>query len=168
MEAAKGAVVSLLLDAYQRRDRVALVTFRDDDATVVLRPTSSVEVAKARVNVLPTGGRTPLAAGIDAARKLALQAGDARRPLVVLVSDGRATWAPSGIDPLVAAKTAADEVRRAGIDAVVIDAEDGGGRLGLAREIAAVMDARYLPVAELSGAALAGAVRSVLQGDDGS
>ena len=165
MEAAKGAVVSLLLDAYQRRDRVALVTFRDDDATVVLRPTSSVEVAKARVTDVPTGGRTPLAAGIDAARKVALQAGDGRRPLVVLVSDGRATSAPNGIDPIVAAKTAADELRRAGIDAVVVDAEDGGSRLGLAREIADVMGARYLSVAELSGAALAGAVLSVLGAD---
>jgi magnesium chelatase subunit D len=168
MEAAKGAVVSLLLDAYQRRDRVALVTFRDDDAAVVLRPTSSVEVAKARVTDVPTGGRTPLAAGIDAARRLAVQAGDARRPLVVLVSDGRATSAPNGVDPVVAAKTAADEVRRAGIDAVVVDAEDGGSRLGLAREIADVMGARYLTVAELSGPALAGAVRSVLKGADGA
>jgi magnesium chelatase subunit D len=167
MEAAKGAVVSLLLDAYQRRDRVALVTFRDDDATVVLRPTSSVEVAKARVTDVPTGGRTPLAAGIDAARTLALQAGDARRPLVVLVSDGRATSAPNGIDPVVAAKTAADELRRARIDAVVVDAENGGSRLGLAREIADVMGARYLSVAELSGTTLAGAVRSAL-GADGS
>src|SRR5439155_917057 len=58
MEAAKGAVLSLLLDAYQRRDRVAVVTFRDRDAEVVLRPTGSVEVARARLRDLPTGGRT--------------------------------------------------------------------------------------------------------------
>ncbi len=63
MEAAKGAVLSLLLDAYQRRDKVALVTFRGDTAEVALRPTSSVEVARARLAELPTGGRTPLAAG---------------------------------------------------------------------------------------------------------
>src|SRR5207248_701869 len=64
MEAAKGAVLSLLLDAYQRRDQVALVTFRGDDAEVALRPTGSVEVARARLGALSTGGRTPLAAGI--------------------------------------------------------------------------------------------------------
>ena len=165
MEAAKGAVVSLLLDAYQRRDRVALVTFRDDGASVVLRPTSSVEVAKARVNDLPTGGRTPLAAGIDAARRLAQRPGGGRRPLLVLVSDGRATAAPDDGDPLAAAIAAAGEVRRAGIDAVVIDAEQGAGRLGLARDIADAMAARYLTVGDLSGDALAGAVRSVLHGD---
>src|SRR4028119_1735549 len=63
MEAAKGAVLGLLLDAYQRRDRVALVTFRGDDAEVVLRPTGSVEVARARLTELPTGGPAPPAPG---------------------------------------------------------------------------------------------------------
>ena len=65
MEAAKGAVLSLLLDAYQRRDLVAMVMFRGEQADVVLRPTGSVEVAKARLAQLPTGGTTPLAATIN-------------------------------------------------------------------------------------------------------
>ena len=93
MEAAKGAVLSLLLDAYQRRDKVAMVTFRGDAAEVVLKPTSSVEVARARLAELPTGGRTPLAAGILAALDLATAPGRsaAHRPLLVLFTDGRAT-----------------------------------------------------------------------------
>src|SRR5262249_4244867 len=75
MEAAKGAVIGLLLDAYQRRDGVALVTFRGTGAEVVLRPTGAVEVARARIADLPTGGTTPLAAGIDAALKVAVAGG---------------------------------------------------------------------------------------------
>jgi len=150
MEAAKGAVLGLLLDAYQRRDRVALVTFRGDGAEVALRPTGSVEVARARLTELPTGGRTPLAAGITAALTLAQHPAD--RPLLVLVSDGRATAGPEGIDPLVAAKEAAAEVRRRGVPAVVVDAEDGHTRLGLAAELAEAMGARYLTLPQLTAA----------------
>jgi len=152
MEAAKGAVLGLLLDAYQRRDRVALVTFRGDDAEVALRPTGSVEVARARLTELPTGGRTPLAAGISTALGLAQHPGD--RPLLVLVSDGRATAAPEGIDPLVAAKEAAAAVRRQGVPAVVVDAEDGHTRLGLAAELAEAMGARYLTLPQFTAASL--------------
>jgi magnesium chelatase subunit D len=151
MEAATGAVLGLLLDAYQRRDRVALVAFRGDSAEVVLRPTSSVEVARARLAGVPSGGRTPLAAGIDTA--LAVASGGAsatHHPLLVLVSDGRATSAPAGCDPLTAALTAAEAVRRRRVPSVVVDAEDGPIRLGLAREIARAMGARHLPLAELT------------------
>ena len=162
MEAAKGAVLSLLLDAYQRRDRVALVTFRGDGADVALRPTASVEVARARLAALPTGGRTPLAAGIGAALDLAVAADRAtgsHRPLLVLVSDGRATAGPPGADPVEAAQQAAAAVRRRGVPAVVVDAESGPTRLGLAAELAAAMGARHLTLHELSATALAQVVR---------
>jgi magnesium chelatase subunit D len=164
MAAAKGAVLGLLLDAYQRRDRVAMVSFRGEGASVVLRPTGSVEVARARLAELATGGRTPLAAGIDAALGLALAGGrEAQyRPLIVLVSDGRATAAGPGEDPVAAALAAAGRVRRHGVAAVVIDAEDGPGRLGLARELAAAMGARHVPLAEMSAVALEGAIREML------
>jgi magnesium chelatase subunit D len=154
MEAAKAAVLGLLLDAYQRRDRVALVTFRGDGADVALRPTGSVEVAKARLTDLPTGGKTPLAAGIHAALTLAQHPAD--RPLLVLISDGRATAGPDGVDPLVAAKEAAAEVRRRSVPAVVVDAEDGPARLGLAAELAEAMGARYLTLSQLSAASVRG------------
>ena len=164
MEAAKGAVLSLLLDAYQRRDRVALVTFRGEAAEVALRPTSSVEVARARLAALPTGGRTPLAAGIGAALDLAVGAGrqaGGRRPLLVVVSDGRATAGPPGTDPLGAAREAAAAVRRQGLPSVVVDADQGATRLGLAAELAEAMGARHLTLAELSAGTLAEAVREV-------
>jgi magnesium chelatase subunit D len=158
MEAAKGAVLSLLLDAYQRRDKVAMVTFRGDGASVVLKPTSSVEVARARLAELPTGGRTPLADGIRAAADLGAQAGQGDRlPLLVFITDGRATaGAGPGGDPVAAARDAAVVVRRRKMSAVVVDAEDGPTRLGLARELAETMGARYLTLAELASGALIG------------
>ena len=162
MEAAKGAVLSVLLDAYQRRDRVALVTFRGDDAAVALRPTGSVEVAKARLTDLATGGTTPLAAGIHTALDLAdRHKSGPHEPLLVLVSDGRATAAPNNTDPLEAALEAAAKVKRRGVAAAVIDAEDGPTRLGLARQLADAMGARYLTLGELSAGALHAAIQEV-------
>jgi magnesium chelatase subunit D len=162
MEAAKGAVLSLLLDAYQRRDLVSLVTFRGDGAEVALRPTGSVEVARARLTALATGGRTPLAAGIGTALDVATRSGpsSAHRPLLVLLSDGRATAAPDGQDPVEAAVAAAAMVARRGVSAVVLDAETGPTRLGLARQLAEVMGARYLPLPELTAGALEASVRA--------
>jgi magnesium chelatase subunit D len=164
MEAVKGAVLGLLVDAYQRRDRVALVAFRGDGAEVLLRATGSVEVARARLADLPTGGRTPLAAGIETALALAtspVNAGSGHRPLLVLVSDGRATAAGEG-DPVDAARRAAAAVRTRGVDAVVVDAETGAGRLGIAADLARAMGARYLRLGEVSAGALEHALREVM------
>jgi magnesium chelatase subunit D len=165
MEAAKGAVLGLLTDAYRHRDLVGLVAFRGEDAVVLLRPTGSVEVARARLAQLPTGGRTPLAAGIVAALELATAPARAgtHRPRLVVVTDGRATTGPAGRDPVDAAYEAADAVRRTGVDAVVIDVEatgttPGRGQLGLARQLAVRMDARHVPLARVDSAGLQGAI----------
>jgi magnesium chelatase subunit D len=162
MEAVKGAVLSLLLDAYQCRDRVALITFHGDAATVALRPTASVEVARTRLADVATGGRTPLAAGIEAAIGTAAGATDSHRPLVILISDGRATAGSEGADPLQEAMTAAARVRSTGIASVVIDVEDGDVRLGLSVQLAEAMGARYLPLPELSAGALTTAIRQTV------
>ena len=110
MGAVKGAVLSLLLDAYQRRDKVGLVTFRGSAARVLLPPTSSVEAAAARLAELPTGGRTPLAAGLlrahEVLRTERLRDPD-RRPLLVVVTDGRATARSGDPDPVTRARQAA-------------------------------------------------------------
>ncbi len=163
MEVTKGAVLSLLLDAYQRRDRVSLVTFRDESSDVVLRPTGSVEVARARLADLPTGGRTPLAAGILGALGVATGASGDLVPLLILVSDGRATAGPASHDPLEAARRAAGEVRRKGVAAIVVDVEEGPTRLGLARVLAEEMGARYLTLPELSSEAMVGVVREAVR-----
>jgi len=130
------AALSLLDDAYRRRDRVALLTFRDTGATVVVPPTSSVELAARRLRDLPVGGRTPLAAGLEAVRQLVRRErwrDPARRPIVVAVTDGRAT---GGRDGVAQAKRAAAALARTGAAAIVVDAEEGPVRLGLAAEIA--------------------------------
>lgn len=167
MEAAVHAALGLLLDAYQRRDRVALVTFGGERASVALAPTGSVEVARARLSALTTGGRTPLAEGIVTALEVAGTATrSGHRPLVVLITDGRATAGPPGLDPLSAALSAAGEVRRVGMRAVVIDAEDGDIRLGLAGAVAEAMGARYVAVGELTGDRIAEVVRAQVLDDE--
>ncbi len=144
MRAVKGGVLSLLRDAYQRRDKVGLVTFRGTGAEVALPPTTSHEIAAARLRELPTGGRTPLAAGLHtAARVVAAERrrDPYRRPLLVLVTDGRAT---SGPDPVTVAPALH------GVACVVVDCESGPVRLGLAGRLAVALDARYLRLEELS------------------
>jgi magnesium chelatase subunit D len=160
MSAVKGAVVSLLLDAYQRRDKVGLVSFRRADAELLLPPTSSVDVAARRLAELPTGGRTPLGAGLDrAAEVLTVERvrDPARRALVVVVTDGRAT--AGGADPMREARAAARRLGRLAARSVVVDAEDGPVRLGLPAELAGWMGAACLRLAELAAAPLADAVR---------
>ncbi|WVK86113.1 VWA domain-containing protein [Dactylosporangium sp. AC04546] len=143
MGVVKTAVLSLLRDAYQRRDKVGLITFRGRTATTVLEPTASHEVGVLRLAELRTGGRTPLAEGLrQAVRTLqGERRRDARRrPLLVVVTDGRAT---SGPDPLTVVPMLA------GVAAVVVDCESGPVRLGLAQRLAAALDASCLPLAAL-------------------
>jgi magnesium chelatase subunit D len=151
------AALSLLDDAYRRRDRVALLTFRDTGATVVVPPTSSVELAARRLRDLPVGGRTPLAAGLEAVRQLVRRErwrDPARRPIVVAVTDGRATGGRGGV---AQAKRAAAALARTGATAIVVDAEEGPVRLGLAAEIAQHLGGQLVTIPGL--AASAGVVR---------
>ncbi len=147
---AKQAVAGLLLDAYASRDRVALVSFRAGGAEVALAPTGSVEVASHRLDQLATGGSTPLAEGIRVALDVAATAkSSGRRPFLVLVSDGRATAAADGEDPVEAALCAASEVGIRNVPALVVDAEQGPVRLGLARRLADAMSAECISLDDL-------------------
>ncbi|WP_326565031.1 putative cobaltochelatase [Amycolatopsis rhabdoformis] len=157
MREVKTAVLSLLLDAYQRRDKVGLVTFRGDSAELALPPTISVETAAARLEGLPTGGRTPLAEGLlEAARVLRVEAirDPRRRPLLVLVTDGRAT---SGADAVARSQAAAGLLT--GVTTIVMDCESGRMRLGLAAELAGHLGAEHVPLADVAAEALTSAVR---------
>ncbi|GIU83534.1 MAG: hypothetical protein KatS3mg008_0309 [Acidimicrobiales bacterium] len=145
VEAVRSAVSGFLADAYVRRDRVAVVAFAGEAARVVLRPTSSVEVARARLSELPVGGTTPLGEGIRRAAALADKEQGSDRAILILVTDGRATWAKSG-DPVDDALEAARAVRRAQIPSVVVDAEDPRSTTGLAADVAAEMGAMRLPL----------------------
>ncbi|GAA3592737.1 magnesium chelatase subunit D family protein [Kineosporia mesophila] len=156
MAAVKGAVLSLLLDAYQRRDRVGLITFRGADAELALPPTGAVEAARMRLDRLPTGGRTPLSAGLR--RAWAVIGNERlrdphRRPLLVLVTDGRHT---SGEDPA----RIAVEFARQGVRSVVVDCERGPVKLGLAGKLAAGLGGELVTLDDLRAESLAGMVRS--------
>ncbi|MEV5185486.1 putative cobaltochelatase [Streptomyces werraensis] len=161
MGAVKGAVLSLLLDAYQRRDKVGLVTFRGSAADVALPPTSSVDAAAARLESLPTGGRTPLAAGLlkahDVLRVERLR-DPARRALVVVVTDGRATGGP---EPVALASRAARLFAAEGIASVVVDCESGPVRLGLAGRLAGELGGTAVTLDELRADSIAGLVKDV-------
>jgi magnesium chelatase subunit D len=176
MVAVKGAVLSLLLDAYQRRDQVGLISFRGTRADLLLPPTNSVDLAQQYLQDLPTGGRTPLARGLY----LALEVLEIERlknrevlPLLVLLSDGRANVSldgaasskqANGATPVEEARAMASLIKEKKITSVVIDTELGFIKLGLARSIAEAMGARYLNLDELRADHLAEAVRLQLPG----
>ncbi|MEV6160673.1 putative cobaltochelatase [Streptomyces sp. NPDC052052] len=161
MSAVKGAVLSLLLDAYQRRDKVGLITFRGKDADVVLEPTSSVDAAAARLESLPTGGRTPVAAGLLKAHqvlRVERLRDPSRRPLLVVVTDGRATGGP---EPVALASRAARLHEAEGIASIVVDCESGPVRLGLAGTLARDLGAAAVTLDELRADSIAGLVKDI-------
>jgi magnesium chelatase subunit D len=150
MAAVGGATLSLLRDAYQRRDKVAVITFRQREARLLLPPTSSAHIAGLRLSRFDTGGKTPLAEGLLAARELIVRekARDrARRSLLVVLTDGRAN---AGRDPLGRSRTA-----------VVVDCETSYVRLGLAADLARQLRAPVVRLEQLHADYLTRAVRSV-------
>ncbi|MFI7525584.1 magnesium chelatase subunit D family protein [Nocardia salmonicida] len=160
LTAVTGAIVTLLRDAYQRRDKVAVISVRGSEAELVLPPTSSVDIAVRRLAGMRTGGKTPLAAGLLKAREVIAREhvrDPRRRPMLVLLTDGRAT---GGTDPLPRARTAARVLAAEGHTAMVIDCERGMIRLGLAAELARDLRARYLRLTELTGETVADVVRA--------
>ncbi|OBF22542.1 VWA domain-containing protein [Mycobacterium sp. ACS4331] len=160
MSAVSGAALSLLRDAYQRRDKVAVITFRADQAQLLLPPTTSAHIAGRRLARFDTGGRTPLAQGLLAAADLVRREkvrDRTRRPLVVVLTDGRATGGP---DPLGRSRIAAARLVAEGAAAVVVDCETSYIRLGLAGSLADALDAPVLRLEQLRAEALTAVVRS--------
>ena len=167
MSAVSGAVLSLLRDAYQRRDKVGLVTFRAHGAELVLPPTSSVPAAQARMASMRTGGRTPLADGLLRARevlRVERLRDPRRRALLVLLTDGRATVGRSGAgrvgDPVTDACRAAALLAADGVATVVVDCESGPVRLGLAARVAAAAGGEIVTIGALSVDGVTGVVRA--------
>ncbi|MFE3886886.1 putative cobaltochelatase [Streptomyces lydicus] len=161
MSAVKGAVLSLLLDAYQRRDKIGMITFRGTGAELALPPTSSVEAGAARLEQLPTGGRTPLSEGLLRAHevlRVERMRDASRRPLLVVVTDGRATGGP---EPVVRAARAARLLAAEGTASVVVDCEAGPVRLGLAGELARDLQGTAVTLDELRADSVSALVRTV-------
>ena len=146
--------VDLLRDSYTRRDRVAVIVARGSRAELAVPPTKSVDIAVRRLADIRTGGRTPLAEGLIEAQRVierARRADPRRRPLLVVLTDGRATAGP---DAAGRASVAAQRIRHNGIDSVVVDCEQGAVRLGLAKDLAVRLGAQTMRMDDLSVAAL--------------
>ena len=159
MESAKGAVMSLLMDSYQKRDRIGMVAFKGDSADVLLPLSQSVDLAFDRLRELPTGGKTPLGAGLNTGLNLLM--GEKRRndetiPIMVLISDGRANVSVGeGAKIKEELLLIAEEARSAGIHVVILDTETVGGsfvkmQLGYCRTLAEHAGGRYFSVDRLS------------------
>ncbi|MDP9309901.1 MAG: VWA domain-containing protein [Chloroflexota bacterium] len=162
MQATKSAVLSLLKDAYQRRDRVGMVSFQRDSARVLLPLTNSVDLAERRLRTMPTGGKTPLTHGLLLGFELLDRA--KRRdpevlPLMVVLTDGQANVSLTGMRPQEEAYRIADYVAEAGIEAIVIDTEHPSFVRGLAQALAQHLHASYYHIANLGEGALVDLVR---------
>ena len=155
----KAAVLSLLLDAYQKRDKIAMVAFRGIEADVLLPPTNSVELAYKLLEELPTGGKTPLSHGIALGYQMIesqLRKDPNTCPIIVLISDGKGNVSLSGGKPLPEAIEMAATIREDGrIRSVVIDVEKPGLiNFGLAREISLHLGGLYFKIEDLKAETL--------------
>ena len=164
MTAVKGAILTLLIDAYQKRDRVGLVAFRGNGAEVLLPPTSSVELARKYMQQLPVGGKTPLAHGLSKGLEVIrreLMINHHTIPRMVLISDGKANVSMGSGSPLDDAKEMAAHIREDGISSFVIDSEQGFISFGLAHQISHEMGAKYLRLEDLQAEDIANAVKGI-------
>jgi magnesium chelatase subunit D len=161
---AKGAVELLLAEAYVKRAEVALVAFRGTEATLALPPTRSLPRAKKELAGLAGGGGTPLAAGLEMARKVAEgEKAKGRSPLVVVLTDGRANvGGNAGQSPQEAALAAARAYRGVGIPAVFIDCSPRPRPQGA--ELAAAMGARLVTLPRVDAKSVVAAVKAASGG----
>ena len=165
MKAVKGAIVSLLNDAYQKRDRVGMISFRENSAKLLLGITRSVDLAEKSLKNLPTGGNTPLSMGLyrgyELIKSQKIKDPD-MIPIIVLVSDGRANVSFKGDDPVEEALNVARMVAAEGIRSLVIDTENDFIKLGIPLKIAQAMDCEYYRLEDLEGDGIEYAVRNLI------
>ena len=154
MKTVKGVIFKILLDAYQKRDRVGMIAFRKKQAEVLLPVTRSVDFAQKKLTSMPTGGKTPLAKGLLKAEDvldMLYRQDPAQDPVVILITDGRATSPLNeGTDPVTDAMDEAKRIGRRHLPVAVIDTEAGFIRLGLAKKIAKAMGASYFQVDKMT------------------
>ncbi|MBU1056015.1 MAG: putative cobaltochelatase [Proteobacteria bacterium] len=164
MAASKGAIMSLLLDAYQKRDRVAMISFRRDEAVVNLPPTTSVEMAGKMLAEMPVGGRTPLSAGLaktyEQVRNILIK-DPTTRPIVILITDGKGNVAIGDQKPVDEALRLAEAMSRdERTQFIIVDTEEAGlVSFGLANHLAAAMHAKYFKIDDLKAQSLVDIVK---------
>lgn len=164
MEAVKGTVLSLLTDAYQRRDAVSVIAFRGIGANILLQPTQSIELAEQALSKLPTGGRTPLPHALQSAIKLVsgLNPQKDLQPLLVILSDGKANVALSGGDPWKDTINLAAQLKNMKIPSLVINADIDFLQLGRAEALAECLGGEYISMEQISTENLIPVINKVL------
>lgn len=165
MEATKGAILSLLTDAYQRRDRVGLIVFQKNTSTLVLPPTNSVDLARKALVDIPVGGKTPLAAGLS----LSLNVINKEKrihpdvmPMIILLTDGAGNVSMSDMPPQQEAYQIADQIKDQHIRSVVVNMEHAAFDQGLAQQLADRMGAPCYTHGQLKAEILYRTVRDEL------
>jgi magnesium chelatase subunit D len=166
MSATKGAILSLLTDAYQRRDRVGLIVFQKDRALLVLPPTNSVQLARRSLADIPVGGKTPLSAGLHLAYQVIRREEMSRpdtRPLLILLTDGVGNVSMTNLPPQQEARRIAQQIAEANIPAMVINMEHLEFDKGMAKDIAGHLHAAYYRLADLHAEKLLQTVKGEIQ-----
>jgi magnesium chelatase subunit D len=171
MAATKGAILSLLTDAYQRRDRVGLIVFQKDRATLVLPPTNSVLLAQRALADIPVGGKTPLSAGLNMAYQVLKRERILHPdilPLLIVLTDGAGNVAMKGGSPQKEAHQAAEQIANEEVRSVVINMEHESFDQGLAEALADHLDAPCYTLEDLRSETLYRAVRNEIHFGSGS
>jgi len=163
MSATKGAILSLLTDAYQRRDRVSLIVFHKDRAIMILPPTNSVQLASRSLSDIPVGGKTPLTAGLYLAHQIIQQQSIVYpdvEALMILLTDGAGNVSMGSMPPQEEAHQMAEKIAADGTRSVVINMEHTSFDQGLAQRLAEHLEAPCYTLHELRAETLYQAVRT--------
>ncbi len=162
MEATKGAIFSLLVDAYQRRDQVGLVVFQRDRARVVLPPTNSVELAQKALQDIPVGGKTPLSSGLYISWQVienARRRDTELQPLLILLTDGAGNVSMTGMPAQEEAQRIADLFANSNLRSIVINMEHAAFDRGLAQKLADALGGACYNLPELRADTLLSTVK---------
>ncbi|HLF26386.1 MAG TPA: VWA domain-containing protein [Anaerolineae bacterium] len=165
MAATKGAIMSLLTDAYQRRDRVGLIVFQKDQARLILPPTSSVDLAQRALRDIPVGGKTPLSAGLSLAFRVLTREAQLHpevAPLMILLTDGAGNVSQSGGSPQAEAYRVAEQIADLDLRSIVINMEHQAFDQGLAAQLAEHLDSPCYSLKDLKAESLYRTVRDEL------
>ena len=165
MAATKGAIMSLLTDAYQRRDRVGLIVFQKDQARLVLPPTNSIDLAQKALRDIPVGGKTPLSAGLTLTHLILMQ--EMRMhpdvaPLVIILTDGAGNVSQSGLPAQEESYKVCETICKLKVRTVVINMEHPAFDQGLAQKLADHLEAPCYSLKELKAESLYRTVRDEL------